>query len=42
MAEQNFETALAAYEKYYDDHFPYRDITEDLGRYLKDTYRLLS
>ena len=39
MAEQNIETAIAAYKKYND---VYCDINEDLGRYLKDTYRLLS
>ena len=42
MTEPNFETAIAAYEKYYDDNSIRRDITENLGRYLKDTYRLLS
>ena len=39
MAEQNIETAIAAYKKYND---VYCDINEDLGRYLKDTYHLLS
>ena len=42
MTEQNIETAIAAYEKYHDVGSLYNEPEEDLGRYIRGTYHLLS
>lgn len=42
MTEQNIETAIAAYEKYNDVGSLYNEPGEDLGRYIRGTYHLLS
>ena len=42
LTEQNIETAIAAYEKYHDVGSLYNEPEEDLGRYIRGTYHLLS